>query len=71
MSLMAVRIVQNRAPSELIYAVPSRDVDAFLASWREQNPERCLHAQVMPLIQPVDAGRATWEQVGTIPVEYP
>jgi hypothetical protein len=61
-----VRIVQNRAPSEISYAVPSDEVNEFMERWRAENPGAYIFAQSMPLWMPDQYGDAA-----QLPVEYP
>lgn len=63
--MKVVRIVQNRAPSELSYLLDdAMDVAEFIDAWREQNPDRFITAQSMPIIDMRDG----WSE---IPVVYP
>lgn len=64
--VIVVRIVQNRAPSELSYLLDSEtDVGRFIDSWVEQNPGMYVGGSSMPIIDLTD-----W-QWDTIPVTYP
>lgn len=64
--MIVVRVVQNRAPSELSYLIEDDvDVASFIDTWIEQNPERFIGSQSMPII---DMQGKDW---GKMPIEYP
>jgi hypothetical protein len=60
--MYVVRVVQNRAPSELSYVVPKEQVDAFINQWLEENPGVMIHIGSMPLIG--------YDPAYPVPVEY-
>lgn len=65
MALSVVRIVQNRAPTEISYAMEDGEVSDFLVQWREENPGRWISGGSMPLISWLPGTD------GPIPIEYP
>jgi len=57
-----VKIVQNRAPSEIAYVVSGDETTAFINRWRAENPDHFVFAQVLPL--------QAWSPSAPIPVTY-